>query len=87
MGRFKNIFGIFLWAIAVVGIGVWWVLLSTICSAPITPHAVTGNTLAYNCHGTTVFITVWQRNALYVLIPVIAIVAFAANRVRRWRRS
>lgn len=84
MGRYRTILGICLWACALAGVGAWWFLLSTICSAPPAPHAATGNTVAYNCHGTTVFITVLQQTALYVLIPVVAIVAFAAQKVRKW---
>lgn len=84
MRRYRTVFGICLWACALIGMGLWWFLLSTLCVAPPAPHAATGNTVAYNCHGTTVFITALQQNALYVLIPLIAITALAAYRVLKW---
>lgn len=84
MGHYRTTLGICLWACALAGIGAWWFLLGTICSAPLAPNVITGNIVAYNCHGTTVFITALQQTALYILIPVVAIIAFAAQKVRRW---
>jgi hypothetical protein len=35
-------------------LGTWIFLISTICSSPRVADAVTGNTIAYNCHGSIV---------------------------------
>ncbi len=47
----------------------WAGLMGTICSAPRVASPKTDNTVPYNCHGTTVFITPMQEGLKTWLIP------------------
>jgi hypothetical protein len=45
-------------ACAYLLLALWIYLLSTICSSPSAPDAVTGNIIPYNCHGSMVEVDV-----------------------------
>ena len=65
----------------------WWFLLSTICNSPAAASSLTQNTVAYNCHGSFVFITPFQDSVLdWGWVPFIALI-FVGNLVRKWRPS
>jgi ABC-type microcin C transport system permease subunit YejB len=57
----------------IILLGLWILLLSTICSSPRSPVAATGNTIPYNCHGSIVFITSAQHAFLIWLIPALVL--------------
>ena len=57
-------------ACTLASVGAWFILLSTICSNPRTPIPETQHVIAYNCHGTTVFISHLENAMLHWLIPV-----------------
>jgi hypothetical protein len=70
------------------GMGVWWILLGTICQGPSVPVAATGRTVQYNCHGSVVFITPFQDRLLHWLIPVMFVVGgFGQWLIRRYKRT
>ncbi|MEO7206538.1 MAG: hypothetical protein ABI145_07080 [Steroidobacteraceae bacterium] len=71
---------------ALAGMSVWWILLGTICRAPSTPIAATGNVIQYNCHGSVVFITQFQSRLLHWLIPALFIVAYFGQLLIRRRQ-
>ena len=60
----------------VAGVGIWWILLGTICQEPSAPVAATGNVVQYNCHGSVVFITQFQNLLLHWLIPTLFVVGY-----------
>ena len=61
----------------IADVGVWWVLLATICSEPVEPNVTTHHTVPYNCHGTVVFITPLRSGLLQWLIPGLLVVGLA----------
>ena len=67
--NFWRVLGFALGGCVFVGLGLWIYLLSTICSAPRMPNPTTGNLIAYNCHGSIVFISQAQHVLLLWLIP------------------
>ena len=69
------------------GMGVWWILLGTICQSPSAPVAVTGNVIPYNCHGSLVFITLLQNRLLHWLIPALFVVGYFAQWLIRRRND
>jgi hypothetical protein len=73
-------------ACAVAGVGVWWILLGTICQAPSTPVAATGNLIQYNCHGSIVYITRFQTRLLHWLIPALFVIAYFGQFIFRQRK-
>lgn len=58
-----------LMACAIIGLLVWFALLSTICSEPRVPVAATNHIIQCNCHGSIVYITPLQDKLLHWLIP------------------
>jgi hypothetical protein len=70
-------------ACAFICLGLWIYLLSTICSSPGVPNPITGNVLAYNCHGSIVFISLTQRILLFGLIPALAIFGLCGKAARK----
>ena len=77
-----------LMACAFAGLAVWWVLLGTICQAPSSPVAATGNLIQYNCHGSVVYITQLQSRLLHWLIPALFVIAyFGQLLIRRRKRT
>ena len=71
---------------AAAGVGVWWILLGTICRAPSAPDAATGNVVQYNCHGSLVYITQFQSRLLHWLIPALFIVGYLGQLLIRRRK-
>ena len=57
----------------------WFGLLTNICSNPQHVNTATQNTVAYNCHGATVFITPLEQDLLHWLIPVGFVVVVLTN--------
>jgi hypothetical protein len=77
-----------LMACAIAGVGVWWILLATICRAPSVAVAATGNLIQYNCHGSVVYITKFQNGLLHWLIPALFVIGyFGQLLVRRRKRT
>src|SRR5467141_543913 len=66
----------------------WYVLLFNICSNPRVADPATQNTIPYNCHGMTVFITPLQEDLLIwdgpvgLVLVVLMIVTFFAGIIR-----
>jgi hypothetical protein len=78
-----NVVSLALRACAYFCLALWIYLLSTICSSPSAPDAVTGNIIAYNCHGSIVFISRTQDRLLIGLIPVMVIVGVCGLAARK----
>jgi hypothetical protein len=74
---------LFLGACEVVGLGIWWYLLSTICNSPIAPVAATGHNIRYNCDGTIVFISLLEDRLLTWLIPVMVVIGICGVNIQR----
>ena len=87
MKTFRNLLGVFLWACALIGVLAWWILMLTICRAPSVPNTATKNIVEYHCHGSTLYITPLQEKLLYGLVPGTLVVAFVADKVRKWPRN
>jgi uncharacterized membrane protein YfcA len=85
--KWKLVAGLFTGCM-VAGMGVWWILLGTICQAPSIPVAATGNVVQYNCHGSHVFITQFQNLLLHWLIPAMFVVGYFGQWfIRRRKRA
>jgi hypothetical protein len=70
------------------GVGVWWILLGTICREPSAPVPETGNVVQYSCHGSVVFITQFQNLLLHWLIPALLLVGYLGQwLIRRRKRT
>jgi hypothetical protein len=67
----------------VILLGLWIYLLSTICASPPAPNASAGNTIAYNCHGTVVFISRTQNIGLFGLIPALVVAGLCGQAARK----
>jgi hypothetical protein len=78
-----NVLSLALQACAYFCLALWIYLLSTICSSPSAPDAVSGNIIAYNCHGSTVFISRTQDILLVGLIPVLIVVGACGLAARK----
>jgi hypothetical protein len=70
-------------ASALVGTAIWWYLLSTICRSPAAPVEATGNIFRYNCHGSIVFITLFQERLLNWLIPALFCIGICGVTLQR----
>lgn len=77
-----NVLALAFGACALICLGVWIYLLSTICSSPVGPNPITGNVFTYNCHGAIVFISQTQRVLLFGLIPALVIVGLCRKAAR-----
>jgi len=66
----KNI----LTACLAVIMGMWWVVLGTVCSEPAEPSVTTHHMIPFNCHGTVVFITPLRSALLTWLMPMFLVV-------------
>ena len=63
----------------------WGSLLNRICSSPAVASPLTRNTVAYDCHGSFVFITPVQHAILtWGWVPFFALI-FVGNLVRKWQ--
>jgi len=65
----------------------WWALLGNICSSPQAANDSTQNTIPYNCHGSTVFITPLQNAQLRWSIPISFLLILAARAVQNGSRQ
>lgn len=63
--------------------GLWLFLTSTVCSSPKAPNAASGNVIARNCHGSTVFITRIQDGLLTWLIPGLVVAGLGGLAARK----
>lgn len=68
----------FLLACSLLSLGAWAVVAATICSNPHAPAPETQQTLPYNCHGMTVYISEAQASLLHWLFPVFALLSLIA---------
>jgi hypothetical protein len=68
---------------AVLFLGLWIYLLSTLCASPRAPDAATGNVIACNCHGTVVFISRTQDILLFGLIPALLVAGLCGRAARK----
>jgi len=78
-----NVLALALHACIYICLGLWIFLLSTICSSPSAPDAATGNIIAYNCHGTLVFISRTQNILLIGLIPALVVAGVCGKAARK----
>jgi hypothetical protein len=67
--------------------GLWIYVTSTVCSAPSAPDAVTGNVIAYNCHGSMVFISRTQDILLKGLVPALVVAGVSGLAARKRAKS
>ncbi len=74
-------------AAAFACVGVWTLLLRTICSSPNVANAATESTISYNCHGLIVFITPFQDFLLHWLNPFVCVLLVLCYFVHKWQPS
>jgi hypothetical protein len=74
-----NVLALVLGACALICLGLWIYLMSTICSSPRMPDPIAGNVFAFNCHGSIVFISQTQRILLFGLIPALVIIGLCGK--------
>jgi hypothetical protein len=68
-----------------VGLVTWFILLGTICSSPVSPDA--RSSIAYNCHGSIVYITQLQHLLLTWLIPAMFLIGIVSMAIDKKRKS
>ena len=78
-----NVLALALQACVYICLGLWIFLLSAICSSPLAPDAATGHIIAYNCHGTLVFISRTQNILLFGLIAALVVAGLCAMAARK----
>jgi hypothetical protein len=64
-------------------LALWIYITSTVCSSPTAPDMADGHTIAYNCHGSIIFITRAQHMLLTWLSPAMVVVGAAGLAVRK----
>ena len=57
--------------------GMWWLVLGTVCSEPAEPSVTSHHVIPFNCHGTVVFITPLRSALLTWLMPMFLVVGQA----------
>jgi hypothetical protein len=61
----------------------WIYITSTVCSSPSAPDVASGHVIAYNCHGSIIFITRTQDILLKWLIPALVVAGVCGLAARK----
>lgn len=85
MKLFRRVLLVIIMTLLAMVIAVWWHLLDGLCASPLVPDLSTGNTIAYNCHGSVVYITEFQEALLHWLIPGAFLLILVGYVVRKWQ--
>ena len=80
----KALLGVIITVLIIIVV-LWWYVLSGLCASPSNPNVATQNTIAFNCHGSIVYITPLEQALLHWLIPGGFLVILAGHLVRRWQ--
>jgi hypothetical protein len=83
-GKWK-VLALILRGVTLVGLVTWFILLGTVCSSPTSPDGT--HSMAYNCHGSIVYINQLQHLLLTWLIPAMFVIGFVLMAIEKKRKS